>query len=134
MKGIQIIIECSLKIMISLYHYSSRKMAPPSLSLSTYRFPSLGIGFFFISWRLSLPIQFPPLRSASLLFAISPALPSRSMLLHIHARQLCSSSMVSGRAGRHRLGQSFQEVWVNIYVTGPSRGLVPYIYDPSSKG
>lgn len=133
MKGIQIIIECSLKIMISLYHYSSRKRTPtPSLSLS------LWISFsrsriFFISWPLSR-CNSPPSRSASLLFAISPALPSRSMLLHIHARQLCSSSMVSGRAGRHRLGQSFQEVWVNIYVTGPSRGLVPYIYDPSSKG
>lgn len=67
MKGIQIIIECSLKIMISLYHYSSRKRTPTPLSLSG--FPSPGLGFFFIFWPLSLSMQFssfkvsePPLR------------------------------------------------------------------------
>lgn len=132
MKGIQIIIECSLKIMISLYHYSSRKRTPTPLSLSG--FPSPGLGFF-LSSGLSLSLD------AILLLQGQRASSSRSHL-PCQVDPCCCTSMQDSSvvpllclAGQgDRLGQSFQEVWVNIYVTGPSRGLVPYIYNPSSNG
>lgn len=86
-----------------LRHFSKKRHPSPLTSGFFLLFPVL----FFpaTSWTLSPDEALDPLRPASLMFAISLTVISWSILLYIRAIQLCSSSQVSARAGRHMLGQ-----------------------------